>query len=400
MAKICRISFLDRYLIWEVKKFMPDRVSNILMGEETLFKDINALNPDYLPENFMHRESQMEALALCLRPALKGGKPVNTVVLGSPATGKTTAIHKIFEMAEGISEDLICAYVNCQLYNTRFNIFSQIYQRVFGHLPPETGIPFSRIYGEIMKKLSNEGKALVVALDDVNHLFYSKNANQTLYDILRAHEVFPGVRTGIFAIISDIEFRYILDKNVSSIFIPREVVFEPYTLEEMKDILKDRVKVGFYADVLSDEILDQITDLAHSAGDLRVGIELLRTIGNFAEADASKTVKKTHLKAAKQNLNSTSLQNTINRLSDDEKELLKIISFSTHNQENSAAGDLYNLLKKKKTLSYATFDRALKKLEFVRLVDTRFTGKGVKGNSRRVILRFDPKEIERSLARI
>jgi archaeal cell division control protein 6 len=376
---------------------MPDRVDNILMGEETLFKDIKALNPDYIPENYLHRESQMEALALCLRPALKGGKPVNTVVLGSPATGKTTAIHKIFQMAENISEDLICAYVNCQLYNTRFNIFSQIYQRLFAHLPPETGVPFSRIYGEIMKKLSNEGKALVVALDDVNHLFYSKNANQIFYDILRAHEVFPGVRTGVFAIISDIEFRYMLDKNVNSIFIPREVVFEPYTLKEMIDILKDRVREGFYAGVLSDKILNQVADLAYSAGDLRVGIELLRAVGNSAEADASKTVEEIHLKAAIQELDSTSLQDTIKSLSDDEREILKIISSLTHDQENPTAGDLYNLRSKKKTLSYASFDRSLKKLEFLRLVDTRFTGKGVKGNSRLVILRFDPEEIERCL---
>ncbi len=77
---------------------MSNSVENILMGEETLFKDITVFNPDFVPENYLHRESQMEALALCLRPALKGGKPVNSVVVGSPATGKTTAIHKIFEI--------------------------------------------------------------------------------------------------------------------------------------------------------------------------------------------------------------------------------------------------------------------------------------------------------------
>jgi cell division control protein 6 len=191
-----------------------------------------------------------------------------------------------------------------------------------------------------------------------------------------------------------------LDKNVNSIFIPKEVVFEPYTLKEMVDILKDRVRMGFYADVLSNEILNQVAEHAYSAGDLRVGIELLRTIGNFAEADASKTVEKIHLQEAMQNLNSTSLQDTIKRLSDDEKELLKIISSLTHDHENPVAGDLYNLLSEKKTLSYASFDRALKKLEFVRLVDTRFTGKGVKGNSRLIILRFDPEEIVRCLAEI
>ncbi|MBI4813210.1 MAG: ORC1-type DNA replication protein [Methanobacterium sp.] len=336
---------------------MSGRVEDILMGEETLFKNIAAFNPDYVPENYLHRESQMEALALCLRPALKGGKPVNSVVMGSPATGKTTAIHKIFEMVEGRSEKLVCAYVNCQLYNTRFNIFSQIYQHIFGHIPPETGVPFSRIYGEIMKRLANEGKALVVALDDINHLFYSKNANQILYDILRAHEVFPGVRTGVFAIISDIEFRYMLDKNVGSIFIPQEIVFDPYTFQEIRDILNDRVKVGFYPSVLSDELLDEITEATLSTGDLRVGIDLLRTSGNFAEADASRTIQKEH-------------QNSPERNDSDSK---------------------------RNSISYASFDRALKKLEFVRLIDTRFTGKGVRGNSRLVILRFDAEEIGRVL---
>lgn len=371
---------------------MPSRVEDILMGDETLFKDITVFNPDFIPENYLHRESQMEALAICLRPALKGGKPVNSVVVGSPATGKTTAIHKIFEMVGEKSQKVACAYVNCQLYNTRFNIFAQIYQQLFGFLPAGTGVPFSRIYGEIMKKLSNEGKALVVALDDINHLFYRKNANQILYDILRAHEVFPGVRTGVFTIISDIEFRFMLDKNVSSVFIPQEVVFDSYTWQEIRDILNDRVKAGFYPLVLPDELLDEIVDVTNSTGDLRVGIDLLRTSGNFAEADASKTIEKKHLEKALQDFDSQSLQNIIDNLSDDEKELLNVIIQS--NNDNPTAGDLYNVLNENRSLSYASFDRALKKLEFMRIIDTKFTGKGTRGNTRLIMLRFDPKEVQ------
>ena len=101
-------------------------IDDILLFDETIFKDIDAFNPDYVPENYIHRESQMEALAICLRPALKGGRPINTVVLGSPATGKTTAINKIFNIVEENSDKVVCVYVNCQLHTTRFNIFSQI----------------------------------------------------------------------------------------------------------------------------------------------------------------------------------------------------------------------------------------------------------------------------------
>ena len=373
-------------------------IDDILLFDETIFKNIDAFNPDYVPENYLHRESQMEALAICLRPALRGGNPINTVVLGSPATGKTTAINKIFNIVEGNSDKVVCVYVNCQLHTTRFNIFSQIYNKIFGHMPPETGVPFSRIYGSIMKHLQNEKKSIVVALDDVSYLFHSKNANKIFYDILRAHEEYNGVRTGIFAILSDIEFRYMLDKNVNSVFIPQEIIFEPYTTQEMFDILKDRIKAGFYPDVISDSLLDQIAEHASSAGDLRMGIDLLRVSGNFAEADASKTIEKNHLMEALQNTGSESLKSTLKTISTDEKILLKVIT--EFNTDDLIAGDLYKSFMKKTSTSYASFDRSLNKLEFLRLIDTKFTGKGVKGNSRIVVLRFNTEEILQCLEMI
>lgn len=369
-------------------------IDDLLLYDETLFKNIDAFNPDYIPSHFPHRKSQMEALAISIRPALRKGRPVNAVVLGSCATGKTTAIKKIFEMVERASDKVICVYINCQIHTTRFGIFSQIYQKIFGHTPPETGVPFSRIYQNIMQHLSGEGKSLVVALDDINYLFYSKNANKIFYDILRAHESFKGVKTGVFAILSDIEFRFMLDKNVNSIFIPQEIIFNPYSRDEMRDILRERANIGFYPDVISDELLDEIADYAASSGDLRVGIDLLRISGNLAEADASKTIEKKHIKDALQNTGSINLTYTLKSLSDDERALLDIIRLSN---EDLTAGDLYDGFSKKTRSSYASFNRILNKLEFLRLIDTKFTGKGVKGNSRIIILRFDPEEIQKCM---
>lgn len=369
-------------------------IDDILLYDETIFKNIDVFNPDYIPEHFPHRDSQMEALAICIRPALRKGRPVNSLVLGSCATGKTTAIKIMFEKVEKTSDKIMCVYINCQLHTTRFGIFSQIYQKIFGHTPPETGVPFSRIYQNIMQHLSSHNQALIVALDDIDNLFYSKNANKIFYDILRAHEAFKGVKTGVFAILSDIEFRFILDKNVNSIFIPQEIIFNPYTHEEMEDILRERVKIGFYSDVISEELLDQITDQASSSGDLRVGIDLLRISGNLAEADASKIIEKKHVEEALRSTGSINLIYTLKSLTDDERTLLEIIRQS---EDDLTAGNLYNAFNKEISASYASFNRILNKLEFLRLVDTNFTGKGVKGNSRIVVLRFDPEEIQKCM---
>ncbi|MDP3034683.1 MAG: ORC1-type DNA replication protein [Methanobacteriaceae archaeon] len=370
-------------------------IEDILLHDETIFKNINAFDPDYLPESYKYRDSQMEALAICIRPALKKGRPINVVVLGSCATGKTTAIKKIFDMVEHNSEKVVCCYINCQLHTTRFGIFSQIYQRVFGHFPPETGVPFSRIYQKIMQHLVSEEKALVVALDDVNYLFHSKNANKIFYDILRAHEVFPGARTGVFAILSDIEFRFALDKNVNSIFIPQDVIFQPYAREEIYNILKERTNLGFYPEVISDEILDEIVERTSESGDLRVGIDLLRVCGNLAESEASRTIENKHLDEALKRTGPASLAHTLNSLSDLENSLLElIINFK---DENLTAGSLYELFKQNTGTSYSSFNRTLDKLEFLRLIDTKFTGKGMRGNSRLIILRFSQDEINKCM---
>ena len=364
-------------------------IEDILMYDESLFQNINAFDPDYMPQNYNFRDTQMEAMAISIRPAMIGGQPSNAIVLGSPATGKTTAIRKVFELVEKNTEKVVCVYINCQLHTTRFGIFSQIYKKMFGHAPPETGVPFSRIYDQIMQNLQKNNKSLVIALDDVNYLFQSKTANKVFYDMLRAYEEYSGVKTAIFAILSDLEFKYAFDKNVNSVFIPQEIHFPLYSYSEIEDILKDRAKAGFFPGVLPDDILEQIAMYTHENGDLRVGINLLKSCGNFAEANASREITQEHFDQAIESLVSINVAETLHALNDSEKELLKII---VDWDGVCRAGELAEMYKQKTNSSYASFNRLLDKLEFVRLVDTKFTGKGVRGNSREIILRFNPEE--------
>ena len=364
-------------------------IEDILMYDESLFQNINAFDPDYMPQNYNFRDTQMEAMAISIRHEMIGGQPSNDIVLGSPATGKTTAIRKVFELVEKNTEKVVCVYINCQLHTTRFGIFSQIYKKMFGHVPPETGVPFSRIYDQIMQNLQKNNKSLVIALDDVNYLFQSKTANKVFYDMLRAYEEYPGVKTAIFAILSDLEFKYAFDKNVNSVFIPQEIHFPLYSYSEIEDILRDRAKAGFFPGVLPDDILEQIAMYTHENGDLRVGINLLKSCGNFAEANASREITQEHFDQAIESLVSINVAETLHALNDSEKELLKII---VEWDGVCRAGELAEMYKQKTNSSYASFNRLLDKLEFVRLVDTKFTGKGVRGNSREIILRFNPEE--------
>ena len=366
-------------------------IEDILMHDESLFQNINAFDPDYLPPNYNFRDTQMEAMAMAIRPAMRGGQPSNAVVLGSPATGKTTAIKKVYELVEKNTDKIVCVYINCQLHTTRFGIISQIHKKIFGFMPPETGIPFARIYEKVMLELQKNSQSLILALDDVNYLFQSNNANKLFYDILRAYEEYTGVKTSIFAILSDLEFKYAFDKNVNTVFIPQEITFPPYSYSEIEDILRDRVKAGFYPNVLDDEVLEEIAMYTFDNGDLRTGINLLRSCGNIAEADASREIKMEHFNQAVDSMVSVNVAQILSSLSDLERSLLELIIES---EKNITAGALGEAFREKEKVSYSSYNRTLDKLEFLRLIDTKYTGSGVRGNSREVILRFDPDDYD------
>jgi len=361
----------------------------MLLWDETIFKDREVLEFDHLPEHFSHRESQMESLKFCVRPAFAGGRPVSALCLGPPGTGKTTSIFKLFSEIEAHSSKVVPVHVNCQMDHTRHAIFLRIYSKLLGHSPPSSGVSFKRVLERIAKTLAKENRVLVVALDDVNYLFPEKEVDRVLYTLLRAHETFPGFRAGVIAILSEPALNYVFDPRVGSVFQAEEVSFPLYTIGEIRDILKRRADLGYYPGVVSDEIIDLVSDLTERAGDLRVGIDLLKRAGMEAERRASRTISIEDVERAYERSRLVHLSSALKPLRDDELILLRLAA----EMETSKAGDLYEKFKEATGAGYTRFHEILNKLDAARLVDTDFSGPGHRGRSRVVRIRYDPKEV-------
>ncbi|KQC15351.1 MAG: ORC1-type DNA replication protein [Methanothrix sp.] len=361
----------------------------MLLWDETIFKDREVLEFDHLPEHFAHREPQMESLKFCVKPVFAGGRPVNALCLGPPGTGKTTAVVKLFTEIEAHSTKVIPVHVNCQIDHTRHAIFLRIYSKLLGHSPPTSGVSFKRVLERIAKAMTTENRVIVVALDDVNYLFPEREVDRVLYTLLRAHETFPGFRAGVIAILSEPALSYIFDPRVGSVFQAEEVSFPLYSIEEIRDILGRRVHLGFYPGVVSGEIIDLVSDLTERAGDLRVGIDLLKRAGMEAERRASRIISKEDVDRAYERSRLVHLSSALKPLREDELLLLGLAA----EMETSKAGDLYERFKDATGSGYTRFHEILNKLDAARLIDTDFSGPGHRGRSRVVRIRYDPKEV-------
>lgn len=337
------------------------------MDEETLFKSPEVFTPAYVPEDFMHRDAQLSEISYSLKPGLKGVNPVNTLVYGPAGVGKTTAVKIMFDEVKKSSQMLVPVYVNCMDQHTRFSVFSKIHEAVFGHSPPDTGKPLNAIKEKVFNKLSREGKSLVVCLDEVDTLFLDKSAENVLIDLLKAHGSYGYDKVGVIGILIDKSIIAKLDDKTRSVFNPTEIEFGAYSESELRDILGQRAKYGFYDSVLPDEVLDQIVSATHDAGDLRYGLEIMRRSGLQAEKDSSRNIKAGHVEAAMErayDFRKEKLGETLDPVGEALIEILR-------EKGDLRTGQLYELARKKTRVGVKKYNQLISKLEHHKIIQTK-----------------------------
>ncbi|MFD1586690.1 ORC1-type DNA replication protein [Halorientalis brevis] len=369
-----------------------DPEEGMLGWDESVFRNEHVFEIDYLPETFHHRDSQMESLKYSLRPAVRGSRPLNVIARGPPGTGKTTAVQKLFSELRAQTRDVQAVRVNCQVNGTRYSVFSRLFEGIFDYEPPSSGISFKRLFEQVTDRLVEQEQVLVVALDDVNYLFYENEASDTLYSLLRAHEEHAGAKIGVICISSDLDLDVIeeLDGRVQSVFRPEEVYFPKYDEPEIVDILGERVDRGFHEGVVSAPVLDRVAELtAESNGDLRVGIDLLRRAGLNAEMRAAKSVSKEDVEKAYDKAKYIHLSRALRGLSDSEAALAAVIA--EHSGEQ--AGDVYEAFHEQTDLGYTRYSEIINKLDRLGIIDATYTEVEGRGRSRELTLNYEPDAV-------
>ena len=367
-----------------------DADGDMLSWDESVFRDESVFEIDYVPETFRHRESQLESLKYALRPAVRGSRPLNTMVRGPPGTGKTTAVQKLFSELRTRTE-VRTVHVNCQVDSTRYAVFSRLFEGIFDYEPPSSGISFKKLFGQITDRLVDDDEVLVVALDDVNYLFYENEASDTLYSLLRAHEAHSGAKIGVIIVSSDLSLDAIdeLDGRVQSVFRPEEVYFPVYDATEIYDILTERAARGFHDGVIEPAELELVADLTAESGDLRVGIDLLRRAGLNAEMRASRSIVAEDVESAYDKSKYVHLSRSLRGLSASERALVRVLA----EHDGERAGPVYEAFQAETDLGYTRYSEIINKLDRLGVIETAYADVEGRGRSREISLAYDAEAI-------
>ncbi len=374
---------------------------DLLMWDETLFRDPEVFEIDYVPEQFNYRDDQIKELAFQIRPSLRGGRPLNTVCRGLPGTGKTTCVKKLFEEITTTTKKVLPVYINCQIDNTKFAIFSQIYRKLTGHLPPPSGTSFKTIFDAIARMIMKDEIVLLVCLDDANYLLYENEINNVLYPLLRSYESFEGTRIGVILILSDmaVDLSRSIDARVSSVLCPTDIYFPPYSEEEVHTIINERVMQGFYPGVISTEMVNLVVTQTLKGGDLRVGIDLLKRAALSAERKAKRAIEREDICGAYLMSQYLHLSFSLKSLKSEERDIIKKLAELANDKKDMNAGDVYKTIRESTEISYTRFYEMVKKFDLMRLIDLEYrSGTGEKGRTRVISLRYDPVKVIEYLA--
>ena len=335
----------------EYKSFNIDQFYKKYLKGPIIFKNRNALEPSYIPDELPHRDKEIEEIAGKTACALRGDTPPNILCYGMTGTGKTATIryvsHKIAQHTKTNKPWWI--YINCSIISTPYRILAHIYNTIIGSekIPP-TGLPKDVIFKKLLGLLDYKVKDSIcfLVLDEIDMIANNHGGNEILYDLTRLNENLDSCKTSLIGISNKLKFKDSLDPRVISSLGKDHITFPVYNAKELGDILYNRAQIAYNDDVLKEGVISLCAALAAKEhGDARKALQLLRKAGEIAERFQNKTVSREHVNKAQLELERDNTIDYIKGMPLQAQLVLTAIYLISKSNKNSViiSGDVYEI---------------------------------------------------------
>lgn len=355
---------------------------------------MSVLSPHYIPKDLPFREEQIREVMSIVSPALKGQKPRNLIIYGKTGTGKTSSIRRIMDEFANMEKDARMHYVNCRVYNSRYRIMQKIMKNYSPELD-KAGFGLPTLYEKLLETTS-KGHQAVIVLDEIDMV---KDLDELVYTLTRANDEADAGGVSIIGISNKLSFKDVLDPRSRSSLYETEMVYPPYTSEQLRKILSQRVDGGFEKGVVEDSAVNLAAALtAQESGDARYALKLLMKAGEMAEQSGKSKVRDDEVEAARKKVELDLTAETVSTLPDMHRLVLYAAANVTISGSKYArlegvedgfllSGEVYeeysSLCKKVKKRARSTrwFREYLNDLEMLGLIITTPSSKGLRGHT-------------------
>lgn len=260
---------------------------NMLKDNESVFKDEDVLDFDYLPDILPYRENQQTYIADCIKPLAQGRSGKNLLISGAPGIGKTSSVKYVFRELEDTTDEIKHVFVNCWKRQTT--------NAVLGDLAGQMGVIGAQfknsedLWEHIFKAISRY-KGVVIALDEIDR---AKD-----YDFL--YQIAENLkRFTLVMITNEADFLSTMDIRIKSRLAIEELIYPPYKRHEIAGILEERKNAAFCDSVWGEEAFDLVVERCVKKNDIRIGLVLMKEAGRAAERDSLKRISVEHVMGCK-----------------------------------------------------------------------------------------------------
>jgi cell division control protein 6 len=243
--------------------------------DSLIIKDEDVLLPDYMPDELVHRDKDLQVIADSIKPLIKRRTPDNLFIHGPSGCGKTACVKHILKQLTEHSSAVLPVYVNCWENHTQMSVYNRIIEEM--RLPlPRRGLASDEIFVRITQYVRNYKKPVLLILDEMDGLIHDK----LLYVVSRANE--KNLTFGIIGITNNKDLLSDLDSRVRTSLRFSDFEFKEYSEEQLLSILRMRAERALAPGSYDERLLTKVVRSVDNAS-ARVAIERLWKSAKYAE---------------------------------------------------------------------------------------------------------------------